>query len=468
MEASGSDPHGTSAGAGDGTPAPFGLAEAAHIAETAINPFCVIRLDGTVLWAGGSIDELLGYAPDELVGRNMVDLVAPDSLQVALDALAAADDYVASRSGASSTWEGVGPNVELIRADGATVDVAVAVATPLRTGLPGFVLQLRRAGGAAALEDALVAMGRGDAIDVILAHIVRMVAAELPEVEVAVAHRCTPDDSIQVVGSPPGLESAFTPGVLDGTPWTATIEDPDVIVTDSVKALPEPLRTTAVEQGFRWVTSVGVHPSNPSRFRAYLAVWSRHEYGGHVFSHQRLRRAANLVGLVIQWEEGRRALEWAVTHDGLTGLVNRSVLVAAIESRPPAEGTTAVLYLDLDDFKPVNDTHGHALGDRVLAEVATRLRRAVRPTDVVARIGGDEFGVLCPAIGDLSVAKALADRLVAAVSEPIEINGIEVQVGLSVGIAALVEGDDADLVLARADAALRQAKRAGKARWAVL
>src|SRR5690606_36464840 len=120
------------------------------------------------------------------------------------------------------------------------------------------------------------------------------------------------------------------------------------------------------------------------KHQAYVAVWSRHEYGTHVFSHQRLRRCANLIGVAIQWEEGRRALTWAVTHDGLTGLANRGVLVAAISDRSPADGLTAVLYLDLDDFKPVNDLHGHALGDQVLAAVAARLRRAVRPTDLVA------------------------------------------------------------------------------------
>jgi len=467
VEPPGTDAHTTPAGEDRGPAAPLDLSQIAHLADTAVNPFCLIRLDGTVLWAGGSIDELLGVSAEQLIGRNLVEYVAPASLEVALESLAAADDYMASRSSEARSWEGVGPSVALVRADGTTVEVEVAVATPLRTGLPGVVLQLRRAGGAAALEDALKAMGRGDGIDVVLAHIVRMLAAEFPEVEVAVAHRCTPDDSIQVVGSPPGLESAFTPGVLDGTPWMAAVEEPDAIVTDAAGALPEPLRTIALDQGFRWLTALGVRIPGPAQHRAYLGVWSRHQYSTHVFSHQRLRRCANLVGLTIQWEEGRRALEWAVTHDGLTGLVNRSVLVAAIEAQAPRDGSTAVLYLDLDDFKPVNDIHGHALGDRVLAEVATRLRHAVRPTDVVARIGGDEFGVLCPDVEDVSVAQALAERLVAAVSEPMVIHGVDVQVGLSVGIAALVEGDDADLVLARADEALRRAKRAGKARWAV-
>ncbi|MFP5254883.1 MAG: diguanylate cyclase domain-containing protein [Acidimicrobiia bacterium] len=445
----------------------IGTDEQVRVVDTAVNPFCLIDLAGTILWAGDSIRELLGWTPEELVGSSMLDLVAPDSMEVALESMAAAMDYIATRDGAARTWEGVGPNIELRRADGSTVHCAVAVATPVRTQLPGIVLQLRRADSASALERALVAMGRGDAIEDVLTHIVAMIEGELPEVEVAVAHRCTPDDQLQVVGSPPGLGRIFRPGAVTGTPWQATAEDPSAIVEDSVDALPEPLRTRARDEGFRWLSTVGVRAPGPGQHRAFVAVWSRHPYEAHVFNHDRLRRAADLVGLVIQWAEGRRALEWAVTHDGLTGLANRSAFVGALESRSPADELTAVLYLDLDDFKPVNDTHGHALGDRVLAEVAARLRHGVRPTDVVARLGGDEFAVLCPAIGDLDAAQALADRLVEAVAQPIEIGGVSVRIGLSVGIAALVDGDDADLVLERADAALRGAKGAGKRRWAI-
>jgi diguanylate cyclase (GGDEF)-like protein len=97
--------------------------------------------------------------------------------------------------------------------------------------------------------------------------------------------------------------------------------------------------------------------------------------------------------------------------------------------------------------------------------VATRLRHGVRPTDLVARLGGDEFAVLCPSIGSVAAAGALADRLVASVGHPLVVDGVEVRVGLSVGIAALVEGDGPDEVLARADSALRDAKRSGKHRW---
>ena len=443
----------------------FTESDVGRIVETAVNPFCAIDLAGQVLWVGDSMEELLGWPAEEMIGRSMLEMVAPGSMEQAFEALATASDYVRSREDEPTTWEGVGPVVELLRADGSSVHCGVAVATPVRTGLPGFVLQLRRAEAASALEDALIAMGRGDPIDAVLAQMTAMLAGELPDVDVAVAHRCTPDDHIAVIGSPPGLESVFEPGILLGTPWQATADDPDELVDHRTDGLPEPLRSAALDAGYQWLSTVGVKAPGPGQHRAFVAVWSRHPYENHVFSHQRMRRCANLVGLVVQWEEGRRAVQWAVTHDGLTGLANRSAFIRLLDHHP-ADELTAVLYLDLDDFKPVNDTHGHALGDRVLAAVAKRLRHAVRPTDVVARLGGDEFAVLCPAIGDLAAAGLLADRLVAAVGDPITIDGVEVQVGLSVGIAALLEGDGADQVLDRADEALRRAKLAGKRQWA--
>lgn len=444
----------------------FGSAEVVRVTETAVNPFCAIDPTGTILWAGGSISELLGWTPEDLIGTSVLDIVAPASLDVAIESLGAATEYIGPRSGPNPSWEGVGPVVGLLCADGSTVSCAVAVATPARTGLPGFVLQLRRADASTALEEALVAMGRGDPIAVVLSRMTKMLEGELPQVSVAVAHRCTSDDHVEVLGSPYGLADAFEPGRLADTPWGATADDPDVIVDHSIDALPDPLRSVARASGYRWLTTIGVRVSGPGQHRAYLAVWSRLANPNHVFTQQRLRRCVGLIGLVVQWEEGRRALEWAATHDGLTGLPNRTFFVDRFDHQSH-DGLAAVLYLDLDDFKPVNDKHGHALGDRVLAEVATRLRHAVRPTDFVARLGGDEFAVLCPAIGDLAAAGALAGRLVEAVGQPLCVGDVVVRIGLSVGIAALVEGDGPDDVLERADEALREAKGSGKNRWSL-
>lgn len=466
MEPPGTDAHTTPAGEDRGPAAPLDLSQIAHLADTAVNPFCLIRLDGTVLWAGGSIDELLGVSAEQLIGRNLVEYVAPASLEVALESLAAADDYMASRSSEARSWEGVGPSVALVRADGTTVEVEVAVATPLRTGLPGVVLQLRRAGGAAALEDAVKAMGRATA---------------------STSCSCTSCGC-----SPPSSPRWRWPSPTGARPTTASRSWAPHRAS-SPRSRPACSTAPPGWRPSRSPTRSSPTPREPCRSRCARSRSTRGSGGsprsgsgspdplstaptsacGAATSTAPTCSATSGCGAAptssASRSSGRRgaALEWAVTHDGLTGLVNRSVLVAAIEAQAPRDGSTAVLYLDLDDFKPVNDIHGHTLGDRVLAEVATRLRHAVRPTDVVARIGGDEFGVLCPDVEDVSVAQALAERLVAAVSEPMVIHGVDVQVGLSVGIAALVEGDDADLVLARADEALRRAKRAGKARWAV-
>jgi len=121
-----------------------------------------------------------------------------------------------------------------------------------------------------------------------------------------------------------------------------------------------------------------------------------------------------------------------------------------------------VLMIDLDRFKPINDTLGHEVGDRVLVEVAARLQRAVRKADVVARLGGDEFVVLLAQVLDLAQLEALATRLVQAVSQPMVLGDARVQVGVSVGVA-LPPGDGQalkDLMLA-ADQAMYRAKRQG-------
>jgi diguanylate cyclase (GGDEF)-like protein len=139
--------------------------------------------------------------------------------------------------------------------------------------------------------------------------------------------------------------------------------------------------------------------------------------------------------------------------------------VPLAERRHPG-GRTAVLYLDLDGFKSVNDTFGHTSGDVVLRTVSDRMSRAVRADDLVARLGGDEFAVLCQDVSGVDQATALADRLIAAVSEPIDVGEGVVRVGASIGIALSTPGVTlAAELLDAADRALYQAKDDGKGCW---
>ena len=162
-------------------------------------------------------------------------------------------------------------------------------------------------------------------------------------------------------------------------------------------------------------------------------------------------------------------LEHQATHDPLTGLPNRALFQELGDqalARSNRYGTTvAVLFLDLDRFKPVNDSLGHHAGDALLVQVATRLRASVRRGDVVARFGGDEFVVLCEHPAGQNEMRELARRLIDALSEPVPVLGVDATVGASVGIAIGGGGRvTIDALIRDADAALYQAKERGRGR----
>ncbi len=155
--------------------------------------------------------------------------------------------------------------------------------------------------------------------------------------------------------------------------------------------------------------------------------------------------------------------------DPVTGLANRVLLEDRLRqavARLDGRQAVAVVFVDLDRFKAVNDLHGHHVGDAVLVEVGRRLTAAARRHDTVARQGGDEFVVLCDTVLERDGAAELGDRLVTAVSKPLVVDGVEVQVSASAGVVLLdrtTRGDPAD-VLRRADAAMYAAKHAGGGR----
>jgi diguanylate cyclase (GGDEF)-like protein len=161
-----------------------------------------------------------------------------------------------------------------------------------------------------------------------------------------------------------------------------------------------------------------------------------------------------------------------VLHDPLTGLANRVHLLQTLERclarAARAAGTQlAVVYLDLDGFKPVNDALGHASGDRLLFEVGQRLRDAVRPGDHVARLGGDEFAiVLDPALPGQR-AERIAARVLAQLAEPFALSQGQATVAASLGIAFSMPGDDAGHLLSAADAPMYEAKKSGGRRFSV-
>ncbi|MBD3845483.1 GGDEF domain-containing protein [Bosea sp. SSUT16] len=176
--------------------------------------------------------------------------------------------------------------------------------------------------------------------------------------------------------------------------------------------------------------------------------------------------AYKLNGMLISTMRAERENAFHARHDMLTGLSNRAGLTRAFETRfgsASAPHGLALIYLDLDGFKSVNDTHGHPAGDALLQLVAERLRGLVRSSDLAARIGGDEFVVLSEQTERVQLQR-IGERLVAEISEPYELDsGHRLHIGASVGIALAPEhGTDMNALMVAADAALYQAKSRGK------
>ncbi|WP_347058311.1 sensor domain-containing diguanylate cyclase [Blastococcus sp. HT6-30] len=180
----------------------------------------------------------------------------------------------------------------------------------------------------------------------------------------------------------------------------------------------------------------------------------------------RLRGVADQASTALQKARLLQTVRHQATHDALTGLPNRVLFLDRLAEAIAAEDRrshAAVLFCDLDRFKQVNDTLGHAAGDELLRQVSARLRAAVRPGDVVGRLSGDEFAVVMPGLAEPSDAHGLAGRVVECFREPFRLEGTDVLVGTSVGVAVYPgDGGTAEQLLRTADAAMYRHKHADR------
>ena len=170
---------------------------------------------------------------------------------------------------------------------------------------------------------------------------------------------------------------------------------------------------------------------------------------------------------ITQRKDAESQLVHQAYHDALTGLPNRMLfqdrLTQALDLARRHHRGLSVLFLDLDQFKLVNDTLGHAAGDRLLQAVAARLRQSVRQSDTVARVGGDEFNLLLPEVGRGSQAARMAEKILATVARPVEVDGHRLYITTSIGISLFpADGADAEALLTSADIAMYRAKELGR------
>jgi diguanylate cyclase (GGDEF)-like protein/PAS domain S-box-containing protein len=429
-------------------------------------PVLVIVLDahGRVAFANRTHEAVLGYSADDLVGTLPLDRVHPDDRHLVEHVLAPqpggewpdapVEFRFKARDGAYRHLEAVtvdlsaDPKVggvmvasrdvsdrrraEEILKDQTAILEGIARSTPLRESLD----QLCR----------MVERWVRDAVAVIfVARDGRMRVATAPSASEALAvalDRSSPR---------PRVRAALADGLVAAS-IASTPPDPEVAAVCSAEGL----------EGW-WAAPI--FPSTGAEVLGSMTVLLPSVRTPEPMEEQVLVTASSLAAIAIERARAERRLAFQARHDALTGLANRERLIERLRSirGGDGKGQAAVLFLDLDRFKVLNDSAGHDVGDRVLVEMAQRLRAALRDGDLVARFGGDEFVVVCDRLEGTAEVMAVAERLLDVVSQPVVIDGMELVVTASVGVA-LVDGRTPEVLLRDADAAMYRAKERGRAR----
>lgn len=422
----------------------------AEIVEASALPYVILDPDGTVRWAGRSIEDIYGRPPDALVGRNLGEFVVPDELPLALEAF---DELTAPGADGSGTPLVIG----LQRPDGVVRWTEVG-GTPLTAPAAngGVLVRLRPFEGQRHFDLSIASLVGDEPLAAVFAHLARSARTTLGAAAVSIHHGFDRTRFASVDGDevPEACRS------LDEGPWVDAVRSGQRVQA-TLADLPPTVAAAARTAGFRACWSSPV-PHRPDVVPAALTVWTEHVTAPRIGQRQTLERVVRYVQLALVRTAEQARLRHQAGHDSLTGLANRATFHAALTAAL-ASGVDGlvVVYGDLDGFKAVNDRLGHLAGDALLAEVAARLRGSLRDGDIVGRVGGDEFTFLLHEVHDRHESATAAARLVSSLDEPFTVAGEQVSVSLSLGVARGRREDDADTLLARADRALYRVKAMG-------
>ena len=408
------------------------------LTENSLDIISILEPDGTIRYESPSVTRILGYKPEELVGHSAFEFVHPDDLA---DVAQAFTHLVQS--------PGMAPvQFRFLRKDGSWCPLE-AVGTNLLNNpvIGGIVVNCRDDSARRQVEEML----------------------RESEERYSLAMQGTNDglwdwnlSTQKVYYSPRWKEMlGFADHEIGDSPeeWLSRVHADDVNALQSSIAGHIEKRTGHYEGEYRILNKNGEY-----RWMVMRGIAVQSENEGTIY---------RLVGSQEDVTEKRRIAELLVhdaLHDGLTGLPNRTLFIDRLgnclaRAQRHSDYVFAVLFLDLDRFKVINDGLGHLMGDRLLAKVAELLTSCVRPEDTVSRLGGDEFTILLDGIDDSSAAIRVAQRIQASLSVPFTLNGQEIYTTASIGIALSSTGyTHPDDLVRDADNAMYRAKALGKAR----
>ena len=413
---------------------------------------CVVDPEGRYLYVNAGFERIFGYAPDEVLGRRMIEFVHPD-------------DRALTQQAAERVMAGVLQRHfrnRYVRKDGRVVDIQWSARwSPddhVRIAVGHDVTELRRAEAvqAALLAIAEAAHAESD-LPALLARVHQAIGGLLPADHVHVALLEADGRTLAYPYWHDDTAPAPTARPLDADPLVASVvrDGASLLAPPAATADGEPVQALAVPLA----TGDGVIGALVVRSVGLALAWDEAE-------RQRLEFVAAQSAADCERSRHHRQLEHLAGHDPLTGLPNRyrfhAELAAALAAATARDERFALLYLDLDGFKAANDTCGHEGGDRLLLDVAHRLRAVLRQGDAVARLGGDEFVVLLRGCRDADAALAIGDKLRQAIARPYRLGEHRFDIGASIGVAVYPgDGDTAAALLRHGDRAMYAAKRAG-------
>ncbi len=420
---------------------------------------CVVDEQGRYVFVSASYERIFGYAPHEVIGRRMIDLVHPDDRELTL------------RTAAAIMEGQPQPHFQnrYIRKDGKVVHIMWSArwseTDRVRIAVARDITELKRAESmTAALHAISEAAHTTDNLPSLFEQIHRVIGELLPADNFFVALYDPAHNELSFPYWVDERDEQPAPRPLDSGTLTAELirsgqpllftpahpSDPSLPImgTDAVHWLGAPLTSRGVTIGALVVQSY----SNATHYTDT--------------DKELLQFVSTQVAAAVERKQAEARLHHIARHDALTDLANRDLFYqqfdAALEQARRFGGCLALLYLDLDKFKDVNDRHGHHVGDILLCEVAQRIRHCVREGDVVGRVGGDEFVVLLNGLHQPEDSLAVAEKLRVALNEPFLLGGEYALACASVGVATYPEhGDESRSLTRAADDAMYRAKKIG-------
>ncbi|MEO7495938.1 MAG: diguanylate cyclase [Massilia sp.] len=427
-----------------------------------VDAVCAVDADGRFVYVSAAAQRIFGYTPEEMVGTRMIDMVAPEDRARTLAA-------VTNIMGGATL-----PHFQnrYMRKDGRRVTIMWSARWSEKDQL--------RIAVARDISDHKRSEGRQAAMHAIseAAHTARDLATLFPMIQAIVAQLLwTPGFTIVLRGAntaPMELayhcdefgqtSAALTPAALTLCVQLMNSGKPLLLSAPGMHALSLHVPAPHSPPSPHWLGVPLVSGSGAPGALGALAVARPPEMPPFTEQDRELLQFVSIqVATAIERTRMHEQLLHLAQHDTLTGLPNRQLfhdrLEGALARARRAGSAFALLYIDLDKFKQVNDRYGHAAGDLLLQEVANRARQCVRAVDTVARIGGDEFVVLLESIREPEDAQTLADAILSALARPITIGRDQVAASASIGIAIYpLDGKSAKQLLKRADSAMYRCK----------